>query len=58
MVFEENFPRLRVTACSQKNEYIKNLISPFYNNLVATNYIYISPNSENRGFTSLIKLQV
>ena len=29
-----------------------------YNNLVETKHIYVSPNSENRRFTSLIILQV
>ena len=29
-----------------------------YNNLVVTKHMYIFPNSENHGFTSLIILQV
>ena len=64
MVFEVNFPKLKVTVCSLKDKYLKNMnflipfISPAYNNLVVTKRIYVSPNSENRGFTFLIILQV
>ena len=60
IVFEENFLRLIVTVCFFKK---REFSYPFYqsinyNNLVATKHIYVSPNSENRGFTSLIILQV
>ena len=64
MVFEVNFPNLIVTVCSLKDKYRKNVnflipfISPAYNNLVVTKQIYVSPNSENRGFAFLIILQV
>ena len=65
MVFEKNFLRLIVTVCFQKKlvPQKREFFCPFYqsiiyNNLVVTKHIYVSPNSENRGFTYLIILHV
>ena len=64
MVSEENFLRLTVTVCFPKKEYLKNIIflAHLHKQVIKVRLsqikVIFKPHSKNRGFTSLIILQV